>query len=138
MIAEGMRRRDHEVQVWTAPQMLSRVANPGVQLSNGLGYVDQFALYPIELRSASARLSDDTLFVFTDHALCNWLKPVVDRPHIIHCHDFLAQKSALGAVADNPVSWTGKRYQEMIRRGFRRGKNFISVSKNTRDELHVC
>ena len=135
MISDGMQRRGHDVQIWTASQVFSRFGKPHGNAAKWLGYVDQFAIYPMNLRRSSARLPDETLFVFTDCALCGWLKPLVDRPHVIHCHDFLAQKSALGAV-DNPVSWTGRHYQKMIRRGFRRGKNFISVSENTRDDLH--
>ena len=136
MISDGMRQRGHEVEVWTASQTLSRLGKPGTSTLKWLGYVDQFALYPRELKKSAESLSEDTLFVFTDHALASWLKSVVDRPHVIHCHDFLAQRSAMGFVDQNPVSWTGRQYQGMIRRGFRRGRNFISVSEKTKQDLH--
>ena len=77
-----------------------------------------------------------TLFVFTDQALGPWVPLVADQPHVIHCHDFLAQRSALGEIPENMSSWTGRQYQAFIRRGYLKGKNFISVSQNTRNELH--
>ncbi|GAB4057319.1 hypothetical protein GCM10028811_03560 [Uliginosibacterium sediminicola] len=48
----------------------------------------------------------------------------------------MALRSALGAVAENPTGLTGKIYQRFIRWGFSQGKNFISVSEQTRTELH--
>jgi glycosyltransferase involved in cell wall biosynthesis len=78
----------------------------------------------------------DTLFVFCDQALGPWVPLVENRPHVVHAHDLLALRSALGDVPENPTSVTGRIYQRYIRRGFRRAKHFISISKNTRDDLH--
>jgi hypothetical protein len=61
---------------------------------------------------------------------------VSHRPHVVHCHDFLAQRSAMGEEPCNRTGATGKVYQGLIRRGFRRGSNFISVSQATRRDLH--
>jgi glycosyltransferase involved in cell wall biosynthesis len=47
----------------------------------------------------------------------------------------MALRSALGLHPENPVSFTGKCYQALIRRGFSQGKNFISVSDKTREDL---
>jgi glycosyltransferase involved in cell wall biosynthesis len=65
-----------------------------------------------------------------------WVPLVCDRPHVIHCHDFLAQRSALGEIPQNPTGWSGRIYQRLIRRGFRQGRNFISVSHATQRDLH--
>lgn len=101
-----------------------------------MGYIDQYIIFPIEVKSKIKKLPKDTLFVFTDHALGPWVPLVANKPHIIHCHDFLAQRSALGEFKENPTSWTGKMYQWYIRRGYRKGKNFISISKKTQADLH--
>jgi glycosyltransferase involved in cell wall biosynthesis len=61
---------------------------------------------------------------------------VKNRPHVIHCHDFLAQYSAENKIKENRVSYTGKKYQSFIRRGFTYGNAFISVSEKTRQDLH--
>jgi glycosyltransferase involved in cell wall biosynthesis len=41
----------------------------------------------------------------------------------------------LGEIAENPLNWSGKLYQKIIRRGFSLGKNFISISGKTHEDL---
>ena len=101
-----------------------------------MGYIDQYIIFPREVRSKIKKLPDDFLFVLTDHALGPWVPLVTTRPHVIHCHDFLAQRSSLGEISENPTTWTGRRYQAFIRRGYSKGKNFISISKATQNDLH--
>ena len=100
-----------------------------------MGYIDQYILFPKQVRKRLKALSKNTLLVFTDNALGPWVPLAKDRVHVIHCHDFLAQRSALDEMPQNPTSWTGKQYQAFIRRGYRQGKNFISVSKKTQEDL---
>jgi glycosyltransferase involved in cell wall biosynthesis len=100
------------------------------------GYVDQYLLFPLQVRRALKSISSDTLFVFCDQALGPWVPLVKSRPHVVHAHDLLALRSALGDIRENPTSFTGRMYQRYIRRGFRRARHFISVSKKTRDDLH--
>ena len=61
---------------------------------------------------------------------------VKDFPHVIHCHDFLAQRSALDEIPENKLGWTGKTYQRFIQKGYLQGKYFISISKKTKHDLH--
>jgi glycosyltransferase involved in cell wall biosynthesis len=78
----------------------------------------------------------NTLFVFVDNALGPWLPLVADRPHVMHCHDFLALRSALDEEVENPTSRTGQQYQKYIQRGFQKGRHFISDSYSTKEDLH--
>lgn len=135
MIVEGMKQRGHTVEVWTA-QPFFYLLLPMKRLKKWLGYLDQFLLFPIQLKSRLRDLPRETLFVFSDQALGPWVPLVAHRPHVIHVHDFMALRSALGEFPQNPTSCTGKHYQAMIRRGFGKGQNFISVSNNTRQDLH--
>lgn len=135
MLSEGMRQRGHEVQVWTANPVFHRLPGPS-SLKKWFGYIDQFLLFPIRVNYRLRKCSLNTLFIFTDHALGPWVPLVVKRPHVIHCHDFLAQQSALGFVKENPTSRTGKLYQSYIFKGYSKGRHFISVSNKTRDDLH--
>lgn len=80
-------------------------------------------------------MSMDTLFVFTDQALGMWVPTLAGRKHVIHCHDFLALRSALNEISENTTSSTGKLYQRLILRGLQKGKNFICVSQNTKKDL---
>ncbi|WP_299823002.1 glycosyltransferase [uncultured Pontibacter sp.] len=135
MLAEGMKESGHEVEVWAPKPRLNRLPAPA-SIKKWLGYLDQYIIFPAEVRKRLKHYGADTLFVFTDHALGPWVPLVAERKHVIHCHDFLAQLSALGHVPENPTSWTGKLYQAYIRKGYTQGKHFISVSEKTREELH--
>ena len=134
MIAEGMRARGHLVDIWTARPLAYSVPAPA-RLKKWLGYIDQFILFPLLVRWRLRQLQADTLFVFGDQALGPWVPLVACRPHVIHVHDFMALRSALGEFVQNPTGWAGRQYQALIRRGFSRGSCFVSVSDNTRRQL---
>lgn len=134
MIAEGMRARGHLVDIWTARPLAYSVPAPA-RLKKWLGYIDQFILFPLLVRWRLRQLQADTLFVFGDQALGPWVPLVACRPHVIHVHDFMALRSALGEFVQNPTGWAGRQYQALIRRGFSRGSCFVSVSDNTRHQL---
>jgi glycosyltransferase involved in cell wall biosynthesis len=135
MLADGMFKRGHKVDIWS-PKARFYTVGFGQTLRKWLGYVDQYIVFPLEVRRQARRCPPDTLFVFTDQALGPWVPLLVNRPHVIHCHDLMALRSALGEIKENPTSWTGRQYQELIRRGFSKGKHFISVSQNTKEDLH--
>jgi len=135
MLADGMKERGHEVDVWQ-PTPLFYKFSIAPSFKKWLGYIDQYFIFPVQSRRRIKMLPPDTFFVFTDHALGPWVSLVKNRPHIIHCHDFLAQRSALGEFKENRVGLSGRLYQSLIRRGYRKGKNFISVSDKTRGDLH--
>ncbi len=130
MIARG-----HSVKI-LSPKALVYTPNAPVVFRKWLSYIDQYLLFPLQVRKSIKSFPADTLFVFTDHALGPWVPLVAERPHVIHCHDFLAQRSALQEVSENSVGWTGRQYQQLIRWGYTHGKNFISVSQKTKEDLH--
>lgn len=127
--------RGHRVEVWSPNPQVYRSLS-GSRFAKWGGYVDQYALFPAWVRKRLKSVSADTLFVFCDQALGPWVPLVKDRPHVVHVHDLLALRSALGDIKENPTSFTGRIYQRYIRRGFRQARHFISVSKKTRDDLH--
>lgn len=135
MILRGMTARGHAVEVWTSKPVLVRFPIASKAVRKWLGYVDQFLIYPRQLRKRAVCQPEDTLFVFTDQALGMWVPYLAHRPHVIHCHDFLALKSTLGEYPENSTGWTGSQYQRLILKGFSRGKAFISVSQKTKDDL---
>lgn len=141
MMADVFVARGHRVEVRTPTprvyQWASRTAWPGLaRLAKWAGYVDQFVLFPREQRRATATDPADTLYVFCDQALGPWVPMVKHRPHVVHCHDLLALRSALGQVPENQTRFTGRLYQRFIRAGFQRARHFISISHHTREELH--
>ena len=136
MIMDGMVERGHIVESWTSLRGIERLPVRSAKLRKWLRYLDQFLIYPGQLRKQVLQQPADTLFVVTDQALGMWVPHLANRPHVIHCHDFLALKSALGEFPENPTSWTGRQYQRLIKKGFSRGEAFISVSRKTRQDLH--
>jgi glycosyltransferase involved in cell wall biosynthesis len=136
MIRRGMMKRGNEVEIWTSPQRLGRLPIQSSSVRKWLGYADQFLLYPRELRRRVNQQSRDTLFVITDQALGIWVPHLAHRPHVIHCHDFLALRSSLGEFQENLTGWSGQQYQRLIRKGFSQGTAFISDSEKTREDLH--
>lgn len=136
MVAEGMKQRGHNVQIW-----MPKARFYGLQLKGTfkkwLGYIDQYIVFPLEVKLKLKHCGTDTLFVFADQALGPWVPLVCNRLHVVHCHDFLALNSALGNIPENPTSFTGKMYQNFIRKGFSKGKNFISISQKTQYDLHL-
>ncbi|MEO8419380.1 MAG: glycosyltransferase family 1 protein [Methylophilaceae bacterium] len=135
MITEEMRTRGHCVDEWTAAPLAYRLPVPA-RFKKWLGYIDQFIIFPIQVRWRLRKLPSNTLFVFADQALGPWVPVVASRPHVVHVHDFMALRSSLGEFPQNPTGWTGQQYQALIRRGFGHGRYFVSVSENTRSDLH--
>ncbi|MBC7941309.1 MAG: glycosyltransferase, partial [Chitinophagaceae bacterium] len=142
MMSEAFVARGHTVQVRKPTPRVQRwarrAARPGglAWLAKWAGYVDQFILFPHQQRRAIAADRPDTLYVFCDQALGPWVPMASGRPHVVHCLDLLALRSALGLIPENPTSWTGRLYQRYIRAGFRHGRHFISISAKSREDLH--
>lgn len=135
LLATGMQQRGHTIEIWSPQPLFHKLPIPASK-RKWLGYADQYLMFPHQVRTRLAAIPRDTLFVFTDQALGPWVPLVSNRPHVIHCHDFLAQKSALDQYPENKISWSGRYYQKFIRRGYTCGKNFISVSQKTQLDLH--
>ncbi|RYY07768.1 MAG: glycosyltransferase [Sphingobacteriaceae bacterium] len=134
-MADGMQKRGHQVEYWSPKPKFFKLPAPGF-LKKWLGYLDQYFLFPAAIKNRVKKDNSDTLYVLTDHALGPWLPLVASKAHVVHCHDFIAQQSAFDLIPQNIVSWTGKKYQAYIRRGYLSGKNFISVSKKTQSDLN--
>lgn len=133
-LAEGMEKRGHNVKVIKPEPCLWKLPAPS-SIKKWFGYIDQYLLFPNKLKKIIRSLPDDTFYVLTDHALGPYVPIVKNKRHVVHCHDFLAQRSALGQITENPTSRSGKLYQDFIRRGYMQGKNFISISKRTEEDL---
>lgn len=135
LLSNGMRSRNHKVEICAPTPFFYRIPLTGI-IKKWLGYIDSFIIFPIRMRFKLRNYPANSLFVFTDQALGMWVSLIAHKPHVIHCHDFLALKSALDKNQENKVSLTGKIYQRLIRNGFSNAQNFISISQNTRRDLH--
>lgn len=134
MLVAAFEARGHRVDLRRPAARVQRLVQPG-RLSKWAGYVDQYLLFPWQMSQRMRHDAADTLYVFCDQALGPWVRWAAQRPHVVHCHDLLALRSALGEVPQNPTSLTGRVYQRFIRRGFARARHFISISEQTRRDL---
>ena len=134
MLQDGYRARGHTVQMW-APRAMVYHWVPAGRLSKWAGYIDQYLLFPLWVTWKASQQPKDTLYVFADQALGPWVPRVKHKPHVVHVHDLLALRSALGLVPENRTGWTGRLYQRYIRHGFQQARHFISISYKTRDDL---
>lgn len=135
LLAGGLAGRGHSCQLSTAPLLLGRLARRGSSLAKWLGYLDQFLLYPPLLRRQLRRLPPATLVVVIDQALGPWIPALAAHPHVVHVHDLLALRCALGQFPQHRLGPTGRLYQRWIRRGFCHGRRFLCVSEATRQDL---
>lgn len=135
MLFDGMTARGHQVEIWS-PKPFFYKENAHPFLKKWFGYIDQYILFPFVVRRKVRSCKKNTLFVFTDQALGPWVPIVKEKANIVHCHDFLALRSALGEIPENKTSKSGQIYQKYIQRGFSEGGNFISVSNKTQQDLH--
>ena len=134
MLEQAYIARGHQVQVWSPQAKVYALFHKGC-LSKWAGYIDQYILFPLWVRKQVKIQPANTLYVFCDQALGPWVPLVKNKPHVVHVHDLLALRSALGDIPENPTSWSGKLYQRYIRHGFKQAKHFISISKKTCDDL---
>ena len=136
LLCDEFTRRGHHVLL-RRPDAIVRARVDRGPLAKWAGYVDQYLLFPRRMRAAMHRDPPDTLYVFCDQALGPWVPNAVHRPHVVHCHDLLALRSALGDVPENPTRLSGRIYQRYIRAGFRQARHVISISKRTRTDLQA-
>jgi glycosyltransferase involved in cell wall biosynthesis len=136
MISDGMLQKGHDLIIWSPKAFFIKLAFNKSFLVKWLGYLDQYVVFPIIIKSRLLNCSKDTLFVFADNALGPWIPLVKNRYHVVHCHDFLAQQSAFGILPENIIGVTGKYYQKFIRWGYKKADNFISISNKTQADLH--
>lgn len=136
LIAEGMEKRGHTIEYWRPPTVCGSLGKKIPFLYKWLGYIDQYVIFPLLILWRIRKLKPNSLMVFSDQALGLWVPFVKERPHIIHCHDFLALRCSLGEIPNYKPGFTGRLYQQLIRRGFSQGRNFISVSYATQEDLH--
>lgn len=135
MLTRGMSARGHNVSIMTAKAFFYKLPFRSATIKKWLGYFDQFLVFPVLLRFFVLFSKRDVLFVFADQALGPWVAAVKNRKHVVHVHDFMALRSALGEFSQNKTRWSGRVYQAYIRHGFSTANNFISVSGRTENDL---
>jgi glycosyltransferase involved in cell wall biosynthesis len=139
MLCAGLQARGATVTLRRPAALLRRFwPRPGTQgvVSRLAGYVDQYLVFPWVLAAQAAADPPDALYVLCDQALGPWLPLLTHRPHVVHCHDFIALRAALGEWPGREPKAAGRLLQRAIRRGLRGTRHAVSVSQATRADLH--
>ncbi len=63
MIIEGMQQQGHTVESWTVRPFFYKLPVPQ-RFKKWLGYVDQFIIFPLQVKARIKKLPPETLFVF--------------------------------------------------------------------------
>ncbi|HEX6495093.1 MAG TPA: glycosyltransferase family 1 protein [Acidobacteriaceae bacterium] len=132
MLEQGLRARGHEVRLLRPPAVLGARVAESSPMFKWLGYTDKFLLFRRELRRAAANAD---VVHLCDHSNAMYVPALVQRPHVVTCHDLLAIRSAMGHFPENRVSLTGRIFQRLIARGLRQARALLCVSAKTRDDL---
>ena len=122
----------HEVQLLQPRAHVAKIWPFGGFIGKWLGYVDKFLLFPRTLRRVSGNF--DVIHI-CDHSNAMYSRYLSNVPHIVTCHDVLAIRSSLGEIAENAVSFTGRKFQSLILSGLREAQFIVCVSENTKKEL---
>ena len=133
-LANKLSKKGYQTQIW-APKLILSKNSKNKGFGKWLRYIDQYLLFPFSFKWKNINTDKNTIYVLIDQALGIWTPLIKNKKHVVHCHDFIALKSAQGLIPENPTAWTGKIYQYLILNGFRKASNFISISKNTQKEL---
>jgi glycosyltransferase involved in cell wall biosynthesis len=134
MLQRAYVARGHQVTMWSPQARVFNWVPPG-GLKKWAGYIDQYLLFPAWVRRQLRKQPAGTLYIFSDQAQGPWVPLVKHLPHVVHAHDLLALRSALGDIPEHATGWSGRIYQRYIRRGFRQARHFIAISGGTRDDL---
>jgi glycosyltransferase involved in cell wall biosynthesis len=132
MVEHGLTESGHSVRTVFPTPRLGRLKPSATGLGKWLGYVDRFMLFPVTLLRSLPRT--DVVHI-CDHGNAVYMPLLKSIPHIITCHDLFGVSSALGEVAQNRVSWTGRVLASAMMRGLNCARCVACVSAHTRDEL---
>ena len=130
LMADGLRRRGHEVRVLRPQEVLKEAGGPF--FSKWIGHLNKYLLFPRQLRK-HAQWADITHIC--DHSNAVYISQIGEMPHLITCHDLLAVRAALGEETFCSPSVTGKILQHWILRGLRRAKMIACDSTATKRDV---
>jgi len=133
MIRRGMEERGYQVETWTSKPRAGRMAVGSTLFANGFDMLTNSALSRdfTKTRPATAPRHG----ICCDRSGSGMWVPCLSHRHVIHCHDFLALKSAARVPGEpHRLDWASISAAD-IGKVLERDA-FISVSEKTRRDLH--
>ena len=134
-VAQRLTATGVDVQTWRPPAYVGGRA-PARGFGKWLGYVDKYVLFPPRLRTGASRNADTATVVHVcDHSNALYVPWLHRIPHVVTCHDLIAVRAALGEFAQERTRWSGRRLQQMIRRGLQQADRIVCDSEATRRDV---
>jgi glycosyltransferase involved in cell wall biosynthesis len=135
LLRRGLESRGHTITVMQPTPRFGRLFEDGV-LGKWLGYIDKYAVFPLELLFLSARW--DCIHI-CDNSSAIYLRWLPNAAASITCHDVMAIQAAEGKYSlgevGKKVSWTGRLLQAWIKRNLIRAPKVVCDSAATRQAL---
>jgi glycosyltransferase involved in cell wall biosynthesis len=131
-----LRERGIAVESIRPRTVLGKLAPWVGPLGKWLFYIDKFVLFPFTLRRVIRReRAPGVVAHLCDHSNAMQVRYLRDIPHVVTCHDMMPIRSARGEIPQNPTSWTGKCFQQLILNGLKRAGFTACVSSATQRDL---
>ena len=128
MLEKGLKECGHEVRRVQPPVVLGDWVADHSPLKKWLGYIDKLILFPRRLPRLAAWAD---IVHICDHSNAVYSTAIGNRPSVVTCHDLLGIRGALGEFPENHTGWSGRIYQQMIRRGLHKSSVIVCVSNAT-------
>lgn len=97
-----------------------------------LAYADKYLLFPKLLREAVK--AHDLIHVL-DHGNAMYVPHLPSESHLITCHDLLAMRAADGEIHGWEVGPSGRKYQDLIKKGLKKSNLIACVSEATLEDV---
>lgn len=137
-ISDQLEEKGGDHETWRPPTIFGRIKPSPHGFGKWLGYIDKFILFPIYIRLRillHQKRYENALFILPDHSHGIYVSLFQNRPHVFHVHDLIAIRMAKNDFYGQSLSWSGKKYQQLIGRGLHRGKHFICISEASKRDL---
>ncbi len=95
-------------------------------------YIDKLIVAP---RQLARQMQHSDVVHLTDTSLAIYTKLLVDRPHLLNCHDLIAVRSALGELPEYRPGRAGQQLQKRILRGLKTARHVVTLADCTKDNL---
>jgi glycosyltransferase involved in cell wall biosynthesis len=132
LLHDELARRGVAVEMIRPEPCFGRALPGSRGLAKWIGYLDKFVVFPSRLKRRLQRFKTGDILHICDHSNAVYTQAAADVPHLVTCHDFLAIRSALGEIPENPTRATGRGYQSMILTGLNNAQRVACVSEATR------
>jgi glycosyltransferase involved in cell wall biosynthesis len=132
LLSSGLTALGHDVRLVKPKARLAGFRSGGKEFKKWSKYVDQFALFPFELRTVK-KWAD--IVHICDHSNAPHVNHLKGVPCVVTCHDAIGIKRAFGLYQEIKARWTGKILQRWTAQSLRQADRIACVSQTVEREI---